>query len=663
MTRRILEIIVCLHISALCSTWEVSCTENFNVVIGAKLLKILKYVGQSKVIQSVAWKRNYNCALPHFGSLQVFTPMQISCLQEERHGDPQWIVEELVGRYNPAKQRKIILLDISTLNLILTKDQIKIQLFNSVTILIQDTPQLLPNIRNLVGNFWSERTFLLTLTNIFQLCHFCQEFTHHHVWENLKISPKMSPLDNKFRKNFHHAALFVRNALTGNATSAELDSLKTFSKNQIKLKLRAFLSTQIQIFLNTSIHFLQNGQEHSFETIYFYTLFRPGFNYQRQQVFSFGERKEIKFLTRRKVRDFDWNWVQGPYDAEVWICFCVTFLITMMLMNLILKFEPSRRNKHDIVHTFLLMLRIVLEQHLEQLPSRKTFFRVAFATWLIFCLVITEAYRGEFMGTFVQQRYLEVPKSVEDLENFYTSGTRFKTDNNGTKLTSNVVVLFQEDPRNLSKHRTILETLERGNIVTNYEDLFQRLYVKGDSLIEDSIVLESILSIESKEKFELSEDIVSTDIFNFIEKNVFTRYISNILQLCVETGFVQSKTKSEVGEMVGQAKRVIKGLLRQIGRGQDAENGGKRIILTFAHCKTFFILMFIFYSGSLVIFVVERRRYCVIEGGEISGNFTDKRGYSRRVYRPHKNFCTRIRLRVMIWYISIFREYPQWADC
>lgn len=386
------ELILCLYLSTVLVTCEVNFLENCNVEIEAKLIEHLKRIGPSKVITSLTsnvTRKRCNGGWPHFENSQFSVAFPINRLQVG-YNDTKWKVVKLEGfvtRHNCAQYAQILLIDVSTLNLILNKDHLKIQLFNSVAILIQYTRSLKSSIQYLAGNHWPELTFLLNRTNSFKLCHFCQKSTHLHVWENF-IESKTSPPYNKFRNDFHLAPMFVRNAIVGTNKITDEDYLDLSSKYRRELKFHAFLSTQIQSSLNTSVHFLREGPHFDHFTIQFFIVVDHEFDSLHLQIQSFGERTEVKFLTRRKLQDFDWNWVQGPYDVEVWICFCVTFLMAMVVINLILKFEPSR---HNIMDTFLLMLRIVYEQHLERLPSRRTFFRVAFSSWLIFCLIITQA--------------------------------------------------------------------------------------------------------------------------------------------------------------------------------------------------------------------------------------------------------------------------------
>ncbi|OXA45427.1 hypothetical protein Fcan01_20254 [Folsomia candida] len=553
-----------------------------------------------------------------------------------KNGTPSWNNDEssAIAKFNEAKYNKFIIVPISLLNLL--QEKFSLILLNSVTIVIQN----IPNFQLLTGDNYPPYTFLINSTGTFRLCHFCQEASN---WTSFGFS---------VQTKFHSAPIFIRNAGLHNDTAVKKirPGIKLTREFVHLLTLKAYLAIQIQEILNVSVHLLHPSDERLCESVNFWetnsTIYK--------ELLSFGEKKEIKFITRLGSNRFDFSRIKGPYSTTFAIMFCAASLIMAIFMFAILKL---RKNKPwSWLSSVELILRMVLDQHLEILPSQSTPFRVSLCTWLLFCVVITEAYRGEIVGRLLKPKYLKGPKSFGEIIDAgratFTRGLfQLETQNCTEKETngtcpfvwiSNAIDLFENeiDARNLSKHVRILNAL-KSDVVENWEKIDDRLRNSNDAFFDDAAILERIVQVDRH--FGISKESISRYLYNSVSKNMFHARILKIFGAFFTSGFVTYKlqnqkdvdTDSFISDLRNKGSRVT---------------GELHASLKVSHFRTFLVYIFGLYFTAGVIILIEKA---------VKEEKSTMLGKMRRSNK-YNTFYGRFKLRLALYYISIYSEFPKW---
>lgn len=522
---------------------------------------------------------------------------------------------EHVSKLNSAKNHYII----GTFSLIerISNSKIFPDWVHAIVILTQERSTLIPQTSAIQSEkSFPQFTFFLNSTGSYRLCHSCSK-SHQHSWTPLELSAiKKSQFSPQIQ--FSLAPFYIKNLGIG----FPLDKIPQswFLLNRMSsLNYRAFLAVQIQRKLNVSVQFCLS-QCKRLESVCFLVVINNYFNsYSSTKSYfslvSFGEVIKFKFLTRRQIHSFDWNWIRGPYETDVLLLFCLTLPIVSISTYFILKSEKDTEDFDtkplNLLSSFELIVRMVLDQHLEKLPSTSIHFRLGFSSWLLFCIVVTEAYRGEIVGHFIQPSYLQGPSEFEGLTERkagFTMGTGPMTNATDCSMThgSNTILALSLEVgfRNLSKHRDLYNRLVLcESILRNVFDIYKVLLDNDNAFIGEMLYLNSFME-SFPGQFEQSTESIPKNIYNAVTKNVHFNQIATLFGQLVDTGFIFKHFETSSRRDVAYLKKRLLLGIKNVTRNYDVI--GNRVKLSISHFKTLLMLTMGLYISAIVFLLVEK---------------------------------------------------------
>lgn len=561
------------------------------------------------------------------------------------------------SKFNPAIYSHLLLLPTSSLRKSSPQPHPLI-LFNSVTLLIRDTPKLPP----IFSNSFPLATFLLSSAGPYQICHFCSLHNYHAF---RKITPHFQTSSSPLHENFHLAPIYIGNL--GQFSGKIPPRFLTPQRNRVNLI--TFLAVNVQLLFNLTVYAVPSSEDDNGMESVIVMVLKSTAN-PVENLFSFGEKKEITFITKRQPHPFDWTWIKGPFEPQVLIHFALAFVIMSIFIYLIVTLLNDCGLQISILpftisSSFELILRLVLDQHLEKLPSSRTPFRVAFCSWLLCCLVVTETYRGEIVGHFVKPLYLDGPLNFLTLGqsgNFFVNGFKIERRNTTSWISNVVRILEMEfEARNLKKYGQILDkfkTSENRFLETPF-DAYKRLVFTEDAFIEETTRLEMFVGMDiAKNMFQLGEDSIARYAYTIVMKNVFSRNILSVFQTMVDSGLIQEKVAGQRSlskyRFNAMMKKMIKNETDGVREELEIGKSETHVPLTIYHVKNVYIIKDVFYGVAAIILVLE----CVMDRYHMASSCDN---FRCKLQEYMFVLWVWIRLKFILLYIYIFSEFPQWV--
>jgi hypothetical protein len=331
-----------------------------------------------------------------------------------------------------------------------------------------------------------------------------------------------------------------------------------------------------------------------------------------------------------------WSIVIGPLTGEfsdlvlipVFVMFNI--FLTVLVLN-------SYNLRTSVSQAIGFILRPLLNEAVGRLPSSRGAFRIAFLSWLLYCMILIELYKGDLLGSLVKPY---MPHAPETLTELVKSGLKYFTKAESVRVLnisqsnrygnlsssgearnkegecyevrhSNTLVIVKKELRNLQT-----PTLQRlyenfkscESFVSSHQESFRRLS-HGDVLISEDVscmaMVYTVKSLSTNRKLKISKESLKNNIYYPILTDLFTQEVRTLLRRVQEFGIWLCHIKATRRLSIASVKNIIlKNSSRNILKSND-DLSEDATNLKFWHLKGMFSVTMIGLGASVVCFVIE----------------------------------------------------------
>lgn len=352
---------------------------------------------------------------------------------------------------------------------------------------------------------------------------------------------------------------------------------------------------------------------------------------KRSYLVSTGLEVSVKFMTPQIIPPRQmWLSLLGPLGFEVFLS--VILLIPMLsvityfgtwIHSLYKKSTEKAPTFDDIVSS---IFRPLLDQCLEELSFRQSYFRIILSAWLFYCLLVSEAYRGELVS------HLTKPPKAYYIKTFYdlafkgwkanTPLTTFNKLNQSVLEVSKTLMSANKTEWNLGKPYNIFHWLSyRLKQWRNQsDDFFTIQFFHGKVHMIDKeetlhLLANTFASVFDESRYKVSDEALINPEFWSVMPGPFERDMVKDLNWCRDFGiflYLHKQYRAMADEM-GRIK--IKGIIHdftEMNGGLTAwmietqvKEGLGPKKLQLRHYESIFAILAIGYLGSMLILGIE----------------------------------------------------------
>jgi len=494
-------------------------------------------------------------------------------------------------------------------------------------------------------------TIVLRPSGPSKLCMFCANDRRTHLNLHSLVYEKMSTL-----KIIVSQKELLGNSINGWATFVSSDSLgevwitKEFvQKHPLKFGFNnsdIFIPIEISVRLNLTLINCPSMKSSlcrfMHKSVYHRYLGKPFSSFYGRLVQT-SEYHETKFIVPLTVRSDMMNTLLHPLSRNITLVVGIS-IITMFLTFTLLLRKDSYHFRIAIVKTIKLLVRPLLNEAVGRLPSHTNEFKVCFVTWLLFCLVIIEFYKGNLIGNLVKPSQLIGPETLLQLTKpeykFVAIAQEFKTpelnssDSNNSTLNSdeieqcplvehsNTLVVLQKEYRHLKKRhiRLILEKLiDCSSFVHSRIEAYKRITTQNEVLLTDTetsnVFSRSASKFLRNTKFHVSRESIKNYLYYAISEDFYSQRIVDFFRNIQSSGLWQVHLESTRRMNAMKIHRMIKESIKQPKRNNKnnaAPNSRGRHefpAMRYENLKGMFVAILFCLGIALIFFICEQCMY------------------------------------------------------
>jgi hypothetical protein len=345
---------------------------------------------------------------------------------------------------------------------------------------------------------------------------------------------------------------------------------------------------------------------------------------------------ETKFVVMLSNNLQTWNTMIDPLTGGFSNLAFISILLMFGIFLSYLIVLDSNTVRSSACQAVGLLIRPVLNQAVARLPSSRDAFKVVLVSWLLYCMVLIEFYKGDLLGRLVKPHMQQAPETMSELVTsgliYFTIAVRKPNVSqpnglaNSTTITaatsenvecskikrSNIVVVVKKEMRNTQTpvFKAMYENFKScDSFVFNFRESFRRLSQKGDVLVSDGVtcmaMVHSVKSLSTRRQLKMSTQSLKNSIYYAILADLFTQEVVTLLRRIRDYGIWLCHIKAARRMDTALMKKMI---VEESTKMREVKDylASDPTNLSFGNLKGMFAITMIGLGASLACFLAEK---------------------------------------------------------
>jgi hypothetical protein len=359
---------------------------------------------------------------------------------------------------------------------------------------------------------------------------------------------------------------------------------------------------------------------------------------------------EIKFLVPVTSSAAGWHALVNPIGLEVGLSTATGIFIMIFVFKVVLNWgdkssETDIAKLDDTVKVMCIIMRPLLDESSSFIPSTRCSYRIAFAIWMLYCLLITSCYKGNLIRNLVTPRFDSGPTTFQQLvssqKEYFTMAQRlaYRNDtddfndetlkNPATQLTqhnsslcviehSNALLIFSREYEHIQKNEFNVMIQHLNNCLKaemDYKVAYGRISYGNEAFVAERTPLELFAEIFQKvtddRRLLVSQESVSNSLYLIFLNDIFCPSVHFFLRNIRDSGIfneymkgsdhiIRRSLRADITASIASKKPSLNSSSQTLQRMH--EHGR---VLRFVHMRFLFEMVFILNVVGLLCFLTE----------------------------------------------------------